>query len=132
MKFKLLTTLLFLSFFSCKKTTYKQTCEEVACDQYFNTVTLRVVNEQNSPITLDKYFTVRAKTGEVLNAMSNPTAGNYTILTDSYTHNITGRTEKFIFTGLIDNEVVVNEVYHISADCCHITKQSGNTEISVK
>lgn len=132
MKFKLLTTLLFLSFFSCKKTTYKQTCEEVVCDQYFNTVTLRVVNEQNSPITLNKYFTVRAKTGEVLNAISNPTPGNYTILSDAYAHNITGRTEKFIFTGLIDNEVVVNEVYYISADCCHITKQSGNTEITLK
>ena len=53
----------------------------------------------------------------------------YVVLDDNYQFHLVNKTEAFTFIGLINDQVVVNEEYIISADRCHINKVSGRDEI---
>lgn len=91
-----------------------------------------VVINVNGP-DLDKFFTIRESTGDTIRLPRDNTPGakTYPVLTDGYQPILQGRTENFKFKGFINDSLVVNELFVISADQCHINYVSGNTSITL-
>jgi hypothetical protein len=56
---------------------------------------------------------------------------SYTVLDDSYLKQLMDNADSFRFTGTKNGKEVVNEVFVIGADCCHINKVSGNESVTV-
>lgn len=55
----------------------------------------------------------------------------YTVLTDTYQKQMEGKTETFWFKGFVNDSLVINEPFVISADQCHISYVSGKTEVQL-
>ena len=111
--------------------TTASSCEEdpIACTMDFRMVTVTVAGP-----ALTSYYTLRAATGDTIRIGQENIggmAGIYPILDDSYQSVIEGRTENFIFRGFINDSLVVNESYGISADECHIAYVSGNLNVTL-
>jgi hypothetical protein len=125
-KNKLLNFLLILAiimFVSCKSESQNNT---VACTMEFRTVTINVQGD-----TLDHFYTIRVTSGDTIRLNSGNTFGSntYPVLDDSYQSNIANRTEQFRFVGLKNNAIIVDELFTIKADQCHISYVSGNQTV---
>lgn len=82
--------------------------------------------------SLTSYYTLRTATGDTIRISQENVGGQvgvYPILDDSYQSIIEGTTENFIFRGFVNDSLVVNESYGISADVCHIAYVSGNLNV---
>jgi len=125
-KNKLLNFLLILAiimFVSCKSESQNNT---VACTMEFRTVTINVQGD-----TLNHFYTIRVTSGDTIRLNSGNTFGanTYPVLDDSYQSNIANRTEQFRFVGLKNNAIIVDELFTIKADQCHISYVSGNQTV---
>ena len=100
--------------------------DQVMCTEEFRSVTITVHGD-----TLDAHYTVRVSTGDTVFSagITFPWSGVYVVLDDSYRQPIENRTEDFRFTGYVGDTLVVDEIFRISADRCHISYVSGKTDI---
>lgn len=121
-------------YMSCKDstTTPGTNCNGVVCTMELRSITLQVNDNTGNPVKLDEAYTTRVKTGERISHEANTTTvGSYTVLDDGYQKKLAQSTDEFRFVGKRGGQEVVNELYSISADCCHISKQSGKTEVTI-
>ena len=123
-------------YMSCKDSTVKAPgpcTEPVMCTQMFAMVTAQVVDAVGNPVKLDEAYTVRAGTSDKITSSQEPGMNNaYVVLDDSYQKKLAQTTAAFRFVGMKDGKKVVDEPYTISADCCHIKKESGPTTITIQ
>jgi hypothetical protein len=104
-------------------------CEKVACTMVFASVSVYISNSTPHPVKLDDAYTIRISTNEKIRYNLDPEGGHYTVLDDSYLEKLQNRTDGFRFIGIKDGHEVVNEMYELAADCCHVNRQSGKAEI---
>lgn len=105
-------------------------CGDIACTMMFAMVTVDVKDTSGNPVILDEHFTIRESNGQqIFNESQMPNAGTYTVLDDSYATTLRNRQETFRFIGKKNGVEVINEPYTISADCCHVNKESGKGQI---
>ena len=104
----------------------------------FRTVGVKVVDSKGNPVKLDRYQTVVKGTNQHLihpeKQMPESIAGkgNY-ILADDNSMSIVGKNGKEVqFVGYANGMEVVNEIYVIGHDCCHIKLMEGKKEIVVE
>lgn len=103
------------------------------CTLMFTTITLQIKDEAGRPVKLDDAYTVRVETGEKIRSTSQGMGeGYYVVLDDSYQKKLAKTTANFKFIGIKNGKEVVNEPFTISADCCHVAKQSGKEEIIIR
>ena len=125
-KFRFLIVLLSSSFFLvfCNKST--SSSSTVVCTTEFRTVTINVQGD-----TLDHFYTIRVTSGDTIHLNSGNILGanTYPVLDDSYKSNIVNRTEQFRFVGVKNNAVLVDELFTIKADQCHISYVNGNQTV---
>ena len=101
--------------------------EPLICTDIFSTVGIKVNGKK-----LDTSFTIRILTGDTLRPhQSGNNAYYYSVLDDSYRKLFEDRLEKFLFIGLINDSVRVEQVFEIAADKCHIKKVSGPEQIDL-
>jgi hypothetical protein len=98
----------------------------------FASVSAQVTTSDNVPVTLDDVYTVRTSTGEKIRIPQHMAEGRYNILDDSYRRTIQNSSEIFELVGIKDGKIVVSERYLISADCCHVNKETGKETIIVQ
>lgn len=81
---------------------------------------------------LDSYFTIRQTTGDTIRINNENTTGpnTYPVLNDNYQTLFPGQTENFRFIGIINQNKVVDEMFKIRADDCHINYVSGNQQVT--
>jgi hypothetical protein len=117
---------------SCEKKDDKGKCDEVPCTQIFMMTMVDVKDNSGAKVVLDDHYTLRVSNGEKIRAtdQGNPDGG-YVVLDDNYQSKLANKKEEFRFIGIKNGVEVVNEVYVFSADCCHIEKVSGKTEIVI-
>ena len=90
-------------------------------------VSVRLEDQQGSPIALDR-FTVTGGDyfAEEIPSEWQQTNGQYTIFSDTDAERIEVGGSDFLFRGIINERVVINEVYTVGFDCCHVFLQSDN------
>jgi hypothetical protein len=102
------------------------------CTAMFAMISVQVTDTNGQPLILDEHYTLRVRTGEKVTPQQQLTAGTYVILDDSYQRSLVNQTEDFRFVGKKNGTTVINETYRLSADCCHVKKESGNATIVIK
>jgi len=97
-----------------------------ACTEEFRMITLEISGD-----TLDRTYTLRNGV-DTAAATKGPEFGNvYLVLDDFYRYKIEGSQEAFLFHGYIGDSLVVVEDYIISADACHVNKESGKASLAL-
>lgn len=84
--------------------------------------------------TLTDFYTMRESNGAKITHPKESLPGSdnyYTVLTDTYQKQMEGKTETFWFKGFVNDSLVINEPFVISADQCHISYVSGKTEVQL-
>lgn len=106
-------------------------CTEPICTEEFRMVNLQVRSSSHQPVILDSAYTIRAGNAERITypAMG---AGYYTVLDDSYQPKLKRDKDQFTFYGFLGGVKVVEEVYSISADNCHIRKEGGKDSVAIQ
>lgn len=105
-------------------------CDGVMCTAMFAMVNITVTDSVGNTVKLDDAYTLRLSNNSTIRTANNSTPdGSYTVLDDSYQKQLVNATDSFRFIGIKNGKQVVKETFVISADCCHINKQSGKTEV---
>jgi hypothetical protein len=104
---------------------------DVVCTDQLVMVTLQVTDPAGVPIVLDEAYTTRKSTGEVIRLTQSMEGGYYIVLDDTYQKKLQNAVDEFQFTGIRAGQKIVDEKYTISADCCHIAKQSGRDAVQL-
>ncbi|MCP4125348.1 MAG: hypothetical protein GY751_26745 [Bacteroidetes bacterium] len=118
---------LFLLSILCLLLTTSCNSNRIACTEEFRTVGISVTGD-----LLTDHFTIREATSDTIRYADNsgfPPEDYYVVLDDNYQSEIAGSRENFRFIGMIGTMTVVDELFVIKADQCHISYVSGNTEI---
>lgn len=114
-----MTAVISLSF-QCKK-------DEPVCTMEFRTVSIKVIGEP-----LDDFYTIRNSNGDTLRFEQYMSEGGYyVVLDDSFHQAIKNSTENFTAVGVINGSKVLEEVFVIKADACHVDKVSGAEEVVI-
>ncbi|MBZ0098817.1 MAG: hypothetical protein K8F30_07015 [Taibaiella sp.] len=110
----------------------KNNCEGAICTQMFAAVNLTVTDKDGNKPALSDHYTINTETNDTLwfNSGGWPD-GAYTVIDDSYVSRMYNRTIPFRFIGMQGAAIVVDELYTISADCCHISKKSGKETVTI-
>lgn len=116
---------IFLIFTACKKD--KNNEKIIGCTENFAFITVTV-----SGGDLDDFFTIREKTGDTIRNGKAWNDSSYIVLDDHYVGKIKNSTEDFTFKGFIGDALVVEELYKIKADDCHIKLVSGETKLNIE
>lgn len=127
-----------LTSFSCKKTDDNNNstdCSTVICTLELRSITLQVTDAVNNPVILDEYYTVRLSNNDTINMGSGASnmvdTGYYVIVDDGFQMQLQNKTDNFKFYGFQNNNLVVEEAFIISADCCHVNKESGKSKVTL-
>ena len=119
---------------SCNTDDSRSNCDNISCTEEFRTIIVSIKDENQNPVALDSFEVLLTENGNNI-AMSFSTSefeevqqlGEYPLVNDaSFDLNQEVQIE---FIGFIDEEQVVNEIYVVSTDCCHINLVSGTLEI---
>jgi hypothetical protein len=81
--------------------------------------------------TLDDYYTIRVSTNDKLRSFYVFEDNKYWVLDDSWQDELKGTKETFVFKGIINNKVVVNETFIFRGGECHVEKIYGKTEVDI-
>lgn len=117
---------------SCDNTRKTSDCDGVICTMMFAAVSTEVRNPDGSPAVLDRTETVSSSGKPITNSNTSPTAGMYTIIDDGYQKILANKTEQVTFRGYRAGALVVEQVYTVKADCCHVSKVDGPTLLTLK
>ncbi len=122
---------LFLMSQSCNKKVQKCT-GNVICTELFAMATVHVTDNNGQDVILNDAYTIRNSTNEVIRIEQTMPNGTYIVLDDSYLKKLQNQADTFRFIGIKNSKEVVNELYVITADCCHINKRSGAESVTIK
>jgi hypothetical protein len=100
-----------------------------ACDDYFAMVTVAIEDAEGNPVTLDDAYTIRLSNGDTIRGSEMYAVNIYEVVNDNLQSALKGKKEDFRFVGILDNAIVIDEIYRITADKCHISKLSGPEKI---
>ncbi|MFC3199352.1 hypothetical protein ACFOET_17145 [Parapedobacter deserti] len=116
-------------------------CEDVMCTFQFETITVKVVDGDGAPVTLDSIKVTRVSDKQDLTAGSTGIEGTfmhepgvYMLADDGYDADAIPRFEEteLHFEGFIGDSRVVSGDYMVTYDCCHISLVSGERELIVR
>lgn len=108
--------------------------EEVLCTTEFKQIYVEVYNLNGQLVELDDYQLINIKTNENLtdeigSLIELPNPGRYLIADDAT--DLKGETLELLFLGVLNNEIVVREIYLIGRDICHVQLISGEEQIII-
>src|SRR5690606_14218954 len=117
-----------------KSNNNKNNCADSVCTLMLAQVSVKVVDVNKNTFLLDEYYTVAQHNNDTLRPPTDASLydSSYVVLDDGYVSKMYNKTYDFRFIGISNNKVVVDEPFTISADCCHINKVSGKSEIVVQ
>lgn len=117
---------------SCSKNNDdKNNCANTPCTLVFTAVTTEVKDSSGKDVELDRVYTVNMDTGDTLSHEQISGNNDYVVLDDNYVSMMYNKTYNFLFIGERHNAILFTEPYTISADCCHVSKDTGKDVITV-
>lgn len=93
----------------------------------------RTIGIQVNGNTLDTCYTVRLTNNDTIwpNTQMVLYDHLYPVLTDMYQPHLVNQLDSFRFCGYLQGMKVVDEIFKIKADECHIDYVSGKTEVTL-
>jgi hypothetical protein len=133
--FKSLFVVSILSLVQCKKETTKANCALVLCTMEFRMLTVTIKDKAGNFYKADKVETY-TPTGKMIFSQSSPSFlpdSSYVVIDDNNMKDLTKNVNTILDFKIYKGNAVVKKVqYVVTADCCHISKVSGDTEIIVE
>lgn len=108
-------------------------CAEVFCTTDVVEIGLEVLDRSGNRVTLDAFHT-EDMNGKVLNTnlyYYNSDILRYVVFNDFWVMGHQNTNTQVRFVGIKGGVRVVNEVYSVSTDCCHINRTSGKTVVTI-
>lgn len=106
-------------------------CMGVACTQQFESVYFEVKNSSGATVKLTSFHT-EDMAGNTLPTRLyeyNSYRDAYVVINDGWVRGNENTTKQVRFVGYVGSTKVVNEVYTIATDCCHIAKTAGKDKV---
>lgn len=123
---------LFFTAGSCEKKQQNSECPpNTSCTMMFASIGTKITDNKGEPVKFTEVYTLRKSNGEILTYHHNAIEGFYLVVDDSYQKSLANQTETFRLIGKKDGKAVMDELFVISADCCHVNKLSGKSEIII-
>lgn len=123
--------LLLFTFFTCKD---NDPCSDIACTTELRAVFVHILDQNDNPTALDGFqvtntndnsnVTISLTQEEFQFAQQN---GRYPLIDDLGIG--TNETLELRFVGIVGSSEVVNELYTVNSDCCHISTVFGRIRI---
>ena len=107
------------------------------CTEVYVTVAVNLKNQQGKAYTLDEYYTTKISSGEKLPNLSDHSdslqmnLGIYPVISDTQMRFTSKQGENFEFTGKKAGKVVVQKIFKIAHDCCHVKLMAGEPDIVI-
>ena len=132
MKFTVLSFLFLLMIYSCNQ----DSCVDIDCTDHIEIITVQVVDTQNSPVTLDSilvtnHVVLLDYTEELSQFQDSEEFGTYAIASDLQAASIDDFGSDITLLGWLEGKLVVDEVFLVGQDCCHVTMIEGNETIQL-
>lgn len=109
-------------------------CGDVICTENIAEVYLEVVDASGQVVLLDNYYS-EDKAGNKLPSYMyeyNDVNKVYTVINDGWLSGNENTSSTIKFIGFKNGVEVVNEVFDIQADCCHISKVNGKEKVVIR
>ncbi len=111
-------------------------CEKTICTQVLIQINVSVTDMNQNPVALDSFRVTNMANGEDLTITLSDTelaeaqeTGLYPLTQDGVLD--LNQERQLQFTGLIGDQEVVTGNYTVSTDCCHVSLDSGNLELTL-
>ncbi len=108
-------------------------CSDVYCTENIVEIDLEVFDKSGNRVVLDAFHT-EDMNGKVLNTnlyYYNSDMLHYVVFTDFWVTGHQNTNTQVRFVGIKGGVQVVNEVYGVSTDCCHIKMTSGKQVVTI-
>lgn len=133
----LLLTIGTLSLTACDKATNGAgACDNVACTAIYVTISVNLQDINKNDVSLSSYYVIRKSTGDTVTIphthVGIPNSSPYPVFSDYHLDWFKNQSDFFRFVGIMNGQVVVDQEFFISADCCHIKKESGPETVIVQ
>lgn len=113
--------------------------DDIACTEDFRAITIGLQNSQEEPYVLESISIRNTTDNEVITINQSEwqtgmpaDAGRYVILTDAHQKALENRKVNVYVIGTKDGAEVINEIYLIGADCCHIQHFEGPLTLTIE
>lgn len=108
--------------------------EDLMCTMVFKSIHIKVTDQAGNAVQLSSAQITSDFLQAPINPLDNPLeAGTYELVNDGHMQFLTHREPRaFLFEGWIGEEKVVNEIYQLRHDCCHVLLESGNKEVIIQ
>ena len=113
-------------------------CSAVACTEEFRSFNITLTDTNDNPIALNQFTVTDITNKKDLTTELSPSqlqwarqTGMYPLYGDQFARIHQNKVIEIVFSGVYDNNEVVNALFTAGADCCHTEIISGNLEIIV-
>lgn len=106
-------------------------CNQAVCDYSFKEIRLEIVDANSNPVILDTCYledTLGNKLPFSLYGYNSATS-SYVVFNDSWLWGNRNKSIRVRFVGIRNGVKMVDEVYDIASDCCHVYKVSGKDKV---
>ena len=126
---------------SCDKK--ERNCTDIACTENFAMLSICISNaDDDSALVLDYFTSVLTLTNDTLvNAEESKsmifesiaeTCAHHYYASDAIKNKVKNQSAEVEFKGYLNDTLVTEELFIISADCCHISLVNGKQKISIQ
>lgn len=110
-------------------------CKLTPCTMEFRTISISIKkSSDNKAVTLTSYKVIRVSDNVEITPGDNDltdNSGYYSLVNDNSTEILRWKKVGIEFRGYIGENLVINKLYVVSADCCHVILVSGDTEVLI-
>lgn len=109
-------------------------CDSVFCTMNVVAIGLAVIDSTNTPVSLDSFYTTDMAGHKLPSNLYSydPYIQSYIVLTDGWVQGHQRTNISLLFQGYKNGIKVVNELYGVTTDCCHIQKVSGKDTVIIR
>ena len=111
----------------------KDCLEDIICSMVFESITLSVMDEEGEQVQLTKATVTSSKFDKTINSLEeSPMGGPCTIVKDRHMKWLSpSKPQAVEFKGWVGDNLVVEQVFQVRHDCCHVLLVEGPGEITL-
>lgn len=113
-------------------------CSDAICTEQFRNINILIKHTDGDPVSLKSFKVTDLENNKDLTLSLTDEGwaavrrtGSYPIFNDGYVHEYWNKESRIEFLGFIDNQVVVDQIYTVAANCCHVYLKEGPMELII-